>query len=71
MTLNLPADKNFLTEKELATLLRVALSSVRNLRRSGQIAYLRIGTGHRGRVVYAREDVQAFIERARELPKVA
>lgn len=66
MTLNLPEDKLFLTEKEVAQLLRVAINSIRNIRNSGKLPFLRIGVG-KGRIVYARADVEAFIESARTI----
>lgn len=56
----------FLTEKELAELLRIAPSSVRNIRARGEMAFVRLGQS-RGRVVYAKDDVRQFIERNRRV----
>jgi hypothetical protein len=64
MTLNLPEDKLFLTEKEVAQLLRVAINSIRNIRNTGRLPFLRVGVGM-GRIVNARADVEAFIESVR------
>ncbi len=61
-----PALFQFLTEKELADFLRIAPSSVRNIRARGQIAFVRVGKG-RGRVVYRKDDVERFIERNRRV----
>jgi excisionase family DNA binding protein len=58
--------QQFLTERELAELLRIAPSSVRNIRARGEITFTRVGTG-RGRVVYRTDDVQRFIERNRRV----
>ena len=65
-TAALPTGKQFLTEQELAELLRIAPSSVRNIRARGEIAFVRLGYG-RGRVVYREDDVQRFIERNRQV----
>ena len=54
-------DQQFLTEQELAELLRIAPSSVRNARARGQLPFIRIGI-NRGRVVYRKDDVEQFIE---------
>lgn len=63
----LQTEKLFLTEQELASILRIASSSVRNLRARGQIAFVRVGQG-RGRVVYRKDDVERFIELNRRVP---
>ncbi len=55
-----------LTEKEVAEILRIAPSSVRNARSRGQLPFIRIGI-NRGRVVYRKDDVEQFIERNRQV----
>lgn len=63
MPVELPTDKEFLTEKEVADLLRVVPSSVRAIRARGELAYVKLGpTGvKRARVLYPRADVARFI----------
>ena len=56
----------FLTEEEVARLLRIARSNLRAIRARGEIGYTRIGL-NRGRVVYAKDDVLRFIERSRRV----
>ncbi len=63
MPTELPTD-NFLTEQEVARILRVAPGTVRNIRERGEIAFLRVGF-RRGRIVYRQDDVLDFIERSR------
>ncbi len=62
-------DQQFLTESELAELLRIAPSSVRNIRSRGEITFTRVGA-RRGRVVYRKDDVERFIERNRRIAAV-
>ena len=61
------AAARFFTEKELAELLRIAPSSVRNLRARGEIAFVRLAL-NRGRVVYLADDVARFSARQRRAP---
>ncbi len=56
----------FLTEKEVAEILRIAPSNLRAIRARQEITFHRIGRD-RGRVVYSPEDVQKFIQRNRRL----
>jgi hypothetical protein len=61
-------DRQFLTEKELAELLRIAPSSVRKIRARGEITFTRVtNSSLRGKVVYRRDDVERFIERNRRV----
>ena len=60
-----PATK-FLTEREVAEMLRIAPSSLRAIRARQEITFHRIGRD-RGRVVYSPEDVGRFIERTRRV----
>lgn len=62
-TAQVPADRQFMTEKEVATLLRVVPSSVRAMRARGELAYLKLGDPgvKRSRVIYPRADVERFI----------
>ncbi len=62
----LSAISKFLTEREVATLLRIAPSSLRAIRARQEITFHRIGRD-RGRVVYSEADVQRFIERHRRV----
>ena len=55
---------SFLTEQEVAKLLRIAPSNLRAIRARSEIPFYRIGF-NRGRVVYAKDDVQRFIEKHR------
>jgi hypothetical protein len=57
-------DQQFITEQELADLLRIAKSSVRNIRARGEITFTRVGV-RRGKVVYRIDDIERFIERNR------
>ncbi len=54
----------FLTEEEVARLLRIAPSNLRAIRARNEIPFYRIGF-NRGRVVYAKGDVQRFLEKRR------
>jgi excisionase family DNA binding protein len=54
----------FLTEDEVAQLLRIAPSNLRAIRARNEIPFYRIGF-NRGRVVYAKDDVQRFLEKRR------
>jgi ribosome-associated toxin RatA of RatAB toxin-antitoxin module len=58
---------SFLTEKEVAQMLRIAPSSLRAIRARQEITFHRIGKEFAGRVVYSQEDVQRFIERNRRV----
>jgi excisionase family DNA binding protein len=60
----------FLTEQEVARILRVAPGTVRNCRQRGEITFLRLGI-RRGRVLYRVDDVQDFIERSRRVAVAA
>jgi hypothetical protein len=57
----------FLTEKEVAQMLRIAPSSLRVIRARQEITFHRIGKEKAGRVVYSIEDVQRFIKRNRRV----
>ncbi len=61
----------FLTEHEVARILRVAVTTVRACRVRGEITFLRLGTPRRGRVLYRVDDVQDFIERSRRVAVAA
>ncbi len=54
----------FLTEKEVARMLRIAPSNLRAIRARQEISFHRIGR-ERGRVVYRKDDVERFIQRSR------
>lgn len=56
--------QSFLTEDEVAQLLRIAPSNLRAIRARNEIPFYRIGF-NRGRVVYARDDVQSFLKKRR------
>ena len=60
---------SFLTEDEVAQLLRIAPSNLRAIRARQEIPFYRIGF-NRGRVVYAKDDVQRFLEKRRS-PAIA
>ncbi len=55
----------FLTEKEVAQMLRIATSSLRKIRGRQEISFHRIGKEKAGRVVYSTEDVARFIQRSK------
>lgn len=59
----------FLTELEVARMLRIAPSNLRAIRARNEIPFYRIGF-NRGRVVYSKEDVQSFLEKRRS-PAIA
>ena len=61
--------ENFMTEEEVARLLRIAPSNLRAIRARQEIPFYRIGF-NRGRVVYAKDDVQRFLEKRRS-PAIA
>jgi hypothetical protein len=61
-----PLSSEILTEKEVADILRIAPSSVRNARARGQLPFIRIGI-NRGRVLYRKDDVEQFINRNRQV----
>ena len=56
--------ERFLTEEEVAKLLRIARSNLRAIRARQEIPFYRIGFG-RGRVVYAQDELQRWIESRR------
>lgn len=58
-----PADTQYMTEKEVAALLRVVPSTVRAIRAQGGLTYVKLGAaGVKGvRVIYPRADVERFI----------
>lgn len=61
----------FLTEHEVARILRVAVTTMRACRVRGEITFLRLGTQRRGRVLYRIDDVEEFIERSRRVADAA
>jgi excisionase family DNA binding protein len=61
------SNQTFLTEKEVAQLLRVNPSTLRVLRTRQEISFHRLGKERSGRVVYSQEDVNRFIERTRRV----
>ncbi len=65
MTIN-PTPELFLTEAEVAELLRLAPSTLRAIRERQEITFLRIGF-NRGRILYTKQDVEKFIERNRRV----
>jgi excisionase family DNA binding protein len=59
MTLNFPAGKTFLTSEEMADLLRVSQSGLRNIRKRGEIGFIRVG---KRVVIYPVEEAARYIE---------
>ncbi len=66
-----PSLEIFLTEHEVARILRVAVTTVRSCRVRGEITFLRLGTQRRGRILYRIDDVEEFIERSRRVAVAA
>jgi excisionase family DNA binding protein len=64
-----PPPQNFMTEDEVARLLRIARSNLRAIRARQEIPFYRVGF-NRGRVIYAKDDVQRFLD-ARRFPAIA